>query len=118
MASQIHLLSTAIIFIANTLFAQSILAKAPTLVHDAEYYILYEQLGDSWAKEDKEIDQKLKALQEKHGRPPNIVHILWDDTSFGDVGIPAINKKKLPFDPMEYLEYELPYQKIDPDFGQ
>ncbi|MHC4993337.1 MAG: sulfatase-like hydrolase/transferase, partial [Planctomycetota bacterium] len=28
----------------------------------------------------------------KHGRPPNIIHIMWDDTAFGDVGIPAIQK--------------------------
>ena len=31
-------------------------------------------------------------MREKFGRPPNIIHIMWDDTAFGDVGIPAIQK--------------------------
>ena len=62
------------------------------IVHDAEYYILDAQNGEKWAAEDKELDKKLSELQEKYGRPPNIIHIMWDDTAFGDVGIPAIQK--------------------------
>jgi arylsulfatase len=42
--------------------------------------------------EDDELDQKLAALREKHGAPPNIVYILWDDMAYGDAGIPEINK--------------------------
>lgn len=62
------------------------------IVHDAEYYILDAQNGEKWAAEDKEVDKKLAELQKKFGRPPNIIHIMWDDTAFGDVGIPAIQK--------------------------
>jgi arylsulfatase len=62
------------------------------IVHDAEYYLLEAQNGERWAKEDKTIDQKLAELKKKFGRPPNIIHIMWDDTAFGDVGIPAIQK--------------------------
>jgi hypothetical protein len=62
------------------------------IVHDAEYYILEAQHGEAWAVEDGELDQRLAALQEKHGTPPNIIYILWDDMAFGDAGIPAINK--------------------------
>ncbi len=62
------------------------------IVHDAEYYILEAQNGEKWAAEDSELDQRLSELQKKHGRPPNIIHIMWDDTAFGDVGIPAIQK--------------------------
>ena len=62
------------------------------IVHDAEYYILDAQNGEKWAAEDKELDKKLSELQKKYGRPPNIIHIMWDDTAFGDVGIPAIQK--------------------------
>jgi arylsulfatase len=62
------------------------------IVQDAEYYILEAQNGEKWAKEDKTIDQKLAELKKKFGRPPNIIHIMWDDTAFGDVGIPAIQK--------------------------
>jgi len=62
------------------------------IVHDAEYYILDAQNGEKWAAEDKELDKKLAELRKKHGRPPNLIHIMWDDTAFGDVGIPAIQK--------------------------
>ena len=62
------------------------------IVHDAEYYILDAQHGVRWASEDQEIDQILAGLRERHGRPPNIIHIMWDDTAVGEVGIPAIQK--------------------------
>ena len=70
------------------------LADSPKgkIVHDAEYYILDAQNGKKWAAEDKEVDKKLAELRKKFGRPPNIIHIMWDDTAFGDVGIPAIQK--------------------------
>ena len=29
------------------------------IVHDAEYYILYEQHGEKWEVEDKDLDAKL-----------------------------------------------------------
>ncbi len=62
------------------------------IVHDAEYYILYAQNGQKWDVEDRELDAKLAELRAKHGRPPNLIHIMWDDTAYGDVGIPAIQK--------------------------
>jgi arylsulfatase A-like enzyme len=62
------------------------------IVHDAEHYILLQQHGEKWAAEDKELDEKLKALREKYGKPPNIVNILFDDTSTGEVGSALANK--------------------------
>ena len=62
------------------------------IVHDAEFYILFEQHGEKWTVEDKDLDTKLAELKEKFGAPPNIVHIMWDDMAFGDAGIPALNK--------------------------
>lgn len=62
------------------------------IVHDAEFYVLKAQNGDQWAKEDKALDQKLADLRKKHGHPPNIVYILWDDQPFGVVGFPGIQK--------------------------
>ena len=62
------------------------LSFSKDIVHDAEYYILEAQNGERWAAEDQELDEKLAALQEKYGRPPNIVYILWDDTAYGAVG--------------------------------
>ena len=70
---------------------QAAIAQQP-IVHDAEHYILLAQNGERWEAEDETLDVKLAALREKHGRAPNIIHIMWDDTPFGDIGIPAIQK--------------------------
>ncbi len=70
----------------------AVTATANEIVHDAEYYVLEAQNGEKWAAEDKSLQQKLAELKKKHGTPPNIIHIMWDDTAFGDVGIPAIQK--------------------------
>ncbi|WP_020412938.1 sulfatase-like hydrolase/transferase [Microbulbifer variabilis] len=62
------------------------------VVHDAEYYVLKMQNGGRWQKEDSEIAKRLQALREKHGQPPNIIFLLWDDTAFGAVGFPVLQK--------------------------
>ena len=73
--------------------AGNALAKGPTkIVQDAEYYVLEAQNGKKWAAEDKDLDKRLAELRKKYKNPPNIIHIMWDDTAFGDVGIPAIQK--------------------------
>src|SRR5271155_4630939 len=64
----------------------------PKIVHDAQYYVLDAQNGEQWAAEDKDLDTRLAALRQKYGRPPNIIHILWDDQPFGAVGIPALQQ--------------------------
>ena len=61
-----------------------------TIIHDAEHYILEAQHGETWAAEDKVIDAKLAELENKHGRRPNLIHIMWDDTPLGEVGIPEL----------------------------
>jgi len=74
-------------------FAGTTLAKtSANLIHDAEQTLLVEQYGKKWAAQDKVIQKKLEALYKKHGKRPNIVHIMWDDTSFGALGIPVMNK--------------------------
>jgi arylsulfatase len=67
-------------------------AAAQDVVHDAEYYVLEAQNGQRWAVEDGELDTKLAELRARHGQPPNIVYILWDDMTFGAVGFPALQK--------------------------
>ena len=62
-------------------------AQAKDIVHDAEYYILEAQNGKVWAVEDGKLDEKIAQLREKYGRPPNLIHYMWDDQpvmSFGD----------------------------------
>jgi len=76
----------------NFIVAAAYAKEKSKIVHDAEYYVLEAQNGKKWVAEDKALTKKLAALRKKHGRPPNIIHIMWDDTPFGDVGIPAIQK--------------------------
>jgi len=75
-------------------WATTACAKESEIIHDAEYYVLEAQHGKKWAAEDKDLDKKLKALRKKHGTPPNIIHLMWDDTGVGEVGIPQIQKMR------------------------
>ena len=65
------------------------IASAEEIIHDAEYYVLKAQNGERWETEDKALEKKLAAMRDKHGRPPNIVYILWDDQQFGTAGFPG-----------------------------
>jgi arylsulfatase len=75
-----------------SVIAQDKGATPSGIVHDAEFYVLQAQHSERWATEDKALNQKLAELRKKHGRPPNLIHIMWDDTAFGDVGIPELQK--------------------------
>ena len=88
------LLVTLVVALACVLNSESASAQATQakVVHDAEYYVLEAQNGDRWKAEDAALDQRLAELRKKYKTPPNIIHIMWDDTAFGDVGIPAIQK--------------------------
>ncbi len=65
---------------------------AADIIRDGEYKYLEAQHGEKWAKEDKEIDAKLAEIREKNGgKRPNIVYVLIDDVSFGQMGNRAMN---------------------------
>ncbi|MCK5648344.1 MAG: sulfatase-like hydrolase/transferase [Gammaproteobacteria bacterium] len=76
--------------LASTVLAE----KQAEVLHDAEYYVLEAQHGEKWDAQDKALDEKLAALKKKHGTPPNIIHIMWDDTGVGEVGVPQIQKTR------------------------
>src|SRR4051812_43215272 len=38
--------------------------------------------------------KKLAELRQKFGTPPNIIHIMFDDTPVGEVGIPFIQRQR------------------------
>ena len=67
-------------------------ARDRDVVHDAEFYVLKAQHGERWAQEDAELQKRLDELKAKHGTPPNIVYLLWDDTAYGAVGYPGLQK--------------------------
>jgi arylsulfatase len=67
-------------------------ATQSKIVHDGEYNFLKAQHGEKWAKEDKEIDAKLEEIRKRNGgKRPNILYILIDDVSFGQMGNRTLN---------------------------
>jgi arylsulfatase len=76
---------------ALAVFATSAKAQEPIL-HDGEFEYLRAQFGEKWAAQDIEIDQKLADIRAANGdRPPNILYILIDDVSFGQMGTRTLN---------------------------
>ncbi|MHC5003954.1 MAG: sulfatase-like hydrolase/transferase [Planctomycetota bacterium] len=74
-----------------------ILAASPSgfgqsLVHDGEYGFLAAQHGEEWARQDREVDDRLAQIRARNGgKRPNIVYVLIDDVSFGQMGNAAMN---------------------------
>ncbi len=68
--------------------------KNDPIIHDAEYYVLKAQHGEEWDNQDKEIQKKLADLEKKHGSKPNIIHIMWDDTPVGELGVPHLQANR------------------------
>jgi len=67
-------------------------AQAADIIHDGEYNFLKAQHGENWDKEDKEIDEKLAEIHKQNGgKRPNILYVLIDDVSFGQMGNRALN---------------------------
>ncbi|MCP4402976.1 MAG: sulfatase-like hydrolase/transferase, partial [bacterium] len=65
---------------------------AGDIVHDGEYYFLEQQHGEAWAVEDKAVEAKLAEIREKNGgKRPNILYVLIDDVSFGQMGNRTLN---------------------------
>lgn len=72
------------------LFASA--ARAAEIVHDGEYNFLKAQHGERWDAEDKEIGKMLGDIRAKQGgKRPNILYILIDDVSFGQMGNRTLN---------------------------
>lgn len=67
-------------------------AAAKDIVHDGEFNFLKAQYAEAWADEDKQVDAKLAELRQNNGgKRPNILYVLIDDVSFGQMGKPAMN---------------------------
>ncbi len=69
-----------------------VLSADNAIIHDGEYQFLEAQQGEKWATEDKVIDQILANIRKKNGgKHPNILYILIDDISFGQMGNRTMN---------------------------
>jgi arylsulfatase len=53
---------------------------------DAPYYDLEKKNKDAWIAEDKQVDEKLRTLEKKFGKKPNIIYVLADDVGWGELG--------------------------------
>ncbi len=62
------------------------LATANAFQADAPFLAYQEKNKDKWAQEDKIINEKLAALEQKFGKKPNIIYILADDVGWGEMG--------------------------------
>jgi arylsulfatase len=72
--------------------AAAVPALAQEIVHDGEYFFLAAQHGKAWAQEDREVEARLEEIRRRNGgKPPNIIYVLIDDVSFGQMGNPAMN---------------------------
>ena len=64
----------------------------PDIVRDGEFYYLQSQFAAEWAKDDEIVDEKLVSIHRANGgKPPNIIYILIDDVSFGQMGSRTLN---------------------------
>ncbi len=73
------------------LLGPSAMADDP-IVRDGEYEFIEAQYRDVWAEQDRKIDERLAGLRRANdGKRPNIVFVLIDDVSFGQMGKPALN---------------------------
>ncbi len=73
-------------------FGATTAQAAGEIIHDGEYYFVQQQYAKQWATEDKQVDKKLAEIRKKNsGKRPNILYILIDDVSFGQMGNRAMN---------------------------
>ncbi len=61
-------------------FAQS------QIIHDAEFVRMEQEFGAQWLADDAQVREKLKALEVRFGKKPNIVFILADDVGYTELG--------------------------------
>ncbi len=77
---------------ALILTAGSAFAQQNPIIHDGEFEFLRAQFGEVWDAQDAEIDARLSEIREENGsKPPNILYILIDDVSFGQMGDRKMN---------------------------
>lgn len=82
----------AVVLSVSTNMVGAAYATQSKIVYDGEYNFLKAQHGEKWAKEDKEIDAKLEEIRKRNGgKRPNILYILIDDVSFGQMGNRTLN---------------------------
>ncbi len=74
---------------------------------DAPFLVLQDRQKATWAEQDKTIDEKLAALEQRFGKKPNIVYILTDDVGWGELGWQGGGKHRgTPSEELDKMAYE------------
>ena len=55
-------------------------------IFDGYFQAQQKKHADAWGAEDKDINQRLSALEKRFGKKPNIIYILTDDVGWGELG--------------------------------
>ncbi len=84
-------------------------AAAKDIRHDAEQALLQAQHGEAWRAQDAQLEHRLEALRAAKGKRPNPIHIMWDDQSVGEVGIPELCSPSAGFPRLGGLSSSGPY---------
>jgi hypothetical protein len=71
---------------AGFLFMMALPSASNAIQPDAEYLVREKQFGEQWAADDKQVQNKLAALEKKFGKKPNIIFILGDDIGYTELG--------------------------------
>jgi arylsulfatase len=89
----IRLLAKCTAFVIGTVLTIPCLAQpGNAIVHDGEFQFLRRQHGERWDAEDKEVEKMLADIRARQGgERPNILYILIDDVSFGQMGNRTMN---------------------------
>ena len=75
-----------IVLLLIAIFAIALPMHLSAAQFDAPYYALEKRHKAEWEQQDKQIDEKLAALEKKFGKKPNIIYILTDDIGWGELG--------------------------------
>ena len=87
---------------------------AGEIVHDPEFVRMEKEFGKQWSADDKLVQNKLKVLEKKFGKKPNIVFILADDVGYTELGsygggklrgAPTINLDKMAEQGIRFLNF-------------
>jgi len=90
-----NLICNSSLILFSAMLAVNVLASTGPpgkIIYDTEYVELWSQHGEKWSREDASLDATLAAMEQKFGKKPNIIHVMWDDHSLGEVGVPILNK--------------------------
>lgn len=78
--------------LAALALATPIAAQESAIIHDGEFEYLRAQFGEEWNAQDVEVEARLAEIRAANGgKPPNILYILIDDVSFGQMGSRKLN---------------------------